>query len=231
MPFRHNIADRGGKGGTLAVARECAFGMKQRTIQTLYAYWNELRAGRTAPRRLEIEPSRIGSILPETFMLERAEPTSYHYRLAGTRLCEIFGTELRGTNMLAGWSTSDRAAISGDLTSTCEQGAVTLLTFEAGSETARRVQIEMILLPLMHANATMDRVIGAMSALTSPHWLGYERLTTKYLIDHQLIWPDGRPRSVIDRTGRAAPFQATPGVRTVKSDRRLFRVFDGGRRN
>ena len=47
--------------------------MKQRTIQTLYAYWNELRAGRIAPRRLEIEPSRISSILPETFMLERTD--------------------------------------------------------------------------------------------------------------------------------------------------------------
>ncbi len=52
---------------------ELTSGMKQRTIQTLYAYWNELRAGRVAPRRLEIEPARIGSILPETFMLERTE--------------------------------------------------------------------------------------------------------------------------------------------------------------
>ena len=61
-------------------------------------------------------------------------PATYHYRLAGTRLCEIFGTELRGTNLLAGWNASDRAAIAGSLTSTCEQGAVTLLTIEAGAE-------------------------------------------------------------------------------------------------
>jgi len=30
--------------------------MKQKTVQTLYAYWNEIRAGRLAPKRLEIEP-------------------------------------------------------------------------------------------------------------------------------------------------------------------------------
>lgn len=204
--------------------------MKQKTTQTLYAYWNDLRAGRTAPRRLEIEPSRIGSILPETFMLERTAPSSYHYRLAGTRLCEIFGTELRGTNLLEGWTASDRATIAGNLISTCEQGAATLLTIEAGSDTVRRVQLEVIMLPLMHANNTMERVIGAMSVLTSPHWLGYERLTVKRLIDHDLIWPDGRPRSIIDRTGKEAPFRpAPPAMRMVKSDRRLFRVFDGGR--
>lgn len=204
--------------------------MKQRTIQTLYAYWSDLRGERIAPRRLEIEPSRIGSILAETFMLERVDSATYNYRLAGTRLCEIFGVELRGTNILAGWTASDRAAIADNLTSTCEQGAVTLLTIEAGADPARRVQLEVVMLPLMHANNTMDRVIGAMSVLTSPHWLGYERLTTRRLIDHDVIWPDGRPRSIIERTGLEAPFRpASSAVRTVKDERRLFRVFDGGR--
>ncbi|MBX9589139.1 MAG: PAS domain-containing protein [Hyphomonadaceae bacterium] len=205
--------------------------MKQRTIQTLYAYWNDVRAGRIAPRRLEIEPSRIGSILPETFMLERAAPANYQFRLAGTRLCEIFGTELRGANMLAAWTGSDRAAIAADLASTCAQGAATLLNVEAEADTTRRIRLEIIMLPLMHANNTMDRVIGAMSALTSPHWLGYEPVTIKRLIDHTLIWPDGRPRLLIERTGREAPFRASPPpvVRMVKSERRLFRVFDGGR--
>jgi len=204
--------------------------MKQRTIQTLYAYWNDLRGRRIAPRRLEIEPSRIGPILAETFMLERVDSVTYNYRLAGTRLCEIFGAELRGTNVLAGWAASDRAAIADNLTSTCEQGAVTLLTVEAGADTARRIQLEVVMLPLMHANDSMDRVIGAMSVLTSPHWLGYERLTTRRLIDHDVIWPDGRPRSIIERTGGEAPFRpAPPAVRMVKSEHRLFRVFDGGR--
>jgi hypothetical protein len=204
--------------------------MKQRTVQTLYAYWNDLRAGRIAPRRLEIEPSRIGSILPETFMLERTDPASYHYRLAGTRLCEIFGIELRGTNLLDGWGEADRVTLTRSLTATCEQGAVTLLSVEASTDTVRRVQLEVILLPLMHADNTMGRVIGAMSVTTPPHWLGYERLTEKHLVRHELIWPDGRPHAVIERTSRQAPFlPARPQTRIVKDERRNFRVVDGGR--
>jgi hypothetical protein len=200
--------------------------MKQRTLQILYAYWDGLRAGRIAPLRLEIDPARIGSILPEIFLLERTDPAVYCYRLAGTRLCEIFGAELRGSNFLDGWSTTDRAILAGHLRLTCDQGAATLLTAEASADSVRRVELEAILLPLMHANAPAGRVIGAMSPMSSPHWLGHERLTERRLAHHELIWPDGRP--VADSRQPFAP--ATPPAGLAKGDRRAFRVLDGGRK-
>src|SRR6185295_12220787 len=83
--------------------------LMQRSIQTLFNYWDQLRAGRIAPNRLEIEPSRIADILAETFMLERIDARTYQFRLAGTRLCELFGSELRGKNFLEGWSEQDRS--------------------------------------------------------------------------------------------------------------------------
>src|SRR5262245_12517318 len=88
-----------------------SIGMKQRTLQILYGYWNEIRAGRLAHQRLEIEPSRIAGILSETFMLERFDAATYEFRLAGTRLCELFGSELRGTNFLSDWSEPDRQTL------------------------------------------------------------------------------------------------------------------------
>ena len=47
--------------------------MQQRTNQILFAYWNDVRGERLAPRRFEIEPARIATILPETFILERLD--------------------------------------------------------------------------------------------------------------------------------------------------------------
>ena len=116
--------------------------MKQRTLHTLYGYWNEVRAGRLAPRRLEIEPSRIAGILSETFMLERVDAATYRYRLAGTRLCELFGSELRGTNFLDGWSEQDRAdAGAATWPRVCEQGAVVSAhALEGGTDTRHRVE-------------------------------------------------------------------------------------------
>lgn len=205
--------------------------MKQKTLQILYAYWDGLRAGRVAPERLEIDPSRIGSILPEIFLLERVDTANYCYRLAGTRLCEIFGAELRGTNMLDGWSAADRAVLARDLKLTCEQGAATLLTVEASAGSSRRVQLEAILLPLTHTNNMGGRVIGAMSAIASPHWLGHDRLRDKRLVHHELVWPDGRPHSNVEPAGQLAPFlPANHRAAAAKGDRPAFRVLDGGRK-
>ena len=211
--------------------------MKQRTLQTLYGYWNEARAGRLAPLRLEIEPSRIASILAETFMLERMDAATYQYRLAGTRLCELFGSELRGMNFLDNWSEADRAVLERQLSSLCEQGAAVVLTLEGSVDTRQRVEIEAILLPLLHGGNRVTRIIGAMSASSAPHWLHSEPLRNKHLLRHEIVWPDGRPHSIVERTGRQAPFLARLSGEhlikgsQIKGNQRHFRVVEGGRSN
>ena len=202
----------------------------QRTLQILYAYWNGLRAGRVAPSRLEIDPSRIGSILPEIFLIERADAATYSYRLAGTRLCEIFGRELRGTNLLDGWTAADRALLARDLTLTCEQAAATHFVMEGSAGNARRVQLETLVLPLMHAGDAIERVIGATSAIASPHWLGHDRFIDKRLLSHEPIWPDGRPRFPAASGTHAVQGPSPNPAAIPKGDRRSFRVLDGGRK-
>ena len=165
----------------------------QRSLQTLLNYWNQLRAGRIAPHRLEIEPSRIAGVLAETFMLERVEAGTYQFRLAGTRLCELFGSELRGKNFLAGWSEQDRLVLERLLTTISEQGAAGLLTVEGVIDDRHRVEIDVNLLPLVHTCNKITRIIGAMSATSAPYWLGSEPLRGRHLKHHQTIWPDGRP--------------------------------------
>src|SRR5262245_53611829 len=98
----------GGPGGAPRGPTEPLTGhMRQHSTQALLRYWNEVRAGRFAPHRLEIEPSRIAAILSETFLLECVDAATYRYRLAGTRLCAWFGAELRGHDFLEGWRAED----------------------------------------------------------------------------------------------------------------------------
>jgi hypothetical protein len=205
--------------------------MRQKSLHTLYSYWNQVRAGRLAPQRLDIEPSRIAGILSETFMLERADGGAYRFRLAGTRLCELFGAELRGKDFLDGWANDDRASVERLLKTISEQGAGATLAIEGFSDVRHRVEIEAMLLPLLHAGNKINRIIGVMSAVSTPHWLSNEPLHSRHLIRHQLIWPDGRPHAVVERSGGQAPFQPVPSaaMRVVATDRRRFRVVDGGR--
>jgi hypothetical protein len=206
--------------------------MKQKSPNTLYGYWNELRAGRIAPRRLEVEPSRIASILSETFMLERVNASDYPYRLAGTRLCELFGTELRCSNFLSGWQDADSAVLAHQLALICEQGAVITLELETTEPARHALEFEAILLPLLHTGSSINRIIGAM-CLTSPApLLADARAWRRRLRKYAVIWPDGRPRAGLERCGGSAPFQGPqhlPAPPVPKPERPQLRVLDGGR--
>ena len=45
--------------------------MKQDGSIALFQYWNRLRDGRPAPKRTEIEPADIKTLLADTFILEK----------------------------------------------------------------------------------------------------------------------------------------------------------------
>jgi hypothetical protein len=202
--------------------------MKQRTSQILYRYWNEVRGTRLAPTRFEIEPGRITGILSETFILE-GDGLSFKFRLAGTRMCEQLGRELRGKEFLELFGEDDVAVLSRSIEAITAQGAVGVFELEARDASERAVTFELILLPLVHTGRTVSRYVGAMSAIDAPVWLGTQPLRPTGLLRHSLHWPDGRPHEVIAR-GNQAPF--LPGLATariVRNQRRQFRVLDGGR--
>lgn len=209
--------------------------MKHKSSQLLYSYWNGLRRDRPAPRRFEIEPSRIASILPDTFILERVgdvdvpSRVAYTFRLAGTRICEQFGQELRGANLLDLWDDRDRLDVEAHLADVVEHGTVAVLTFSAVSATGRNATFEAVILPLMHTKPFADRFLGAMSCIDLPIWLGTERLISQHVRNWDTIWPDDARRRAQQGAGRQPPFHpAMAQARVVRSDRRLFRVLDGG---
>jgi hypothetical protein len=98
--------------------------MQQPTSRQLYAYWDRVRNGRVAPRRFEIEPAKIAALLPETFIAECAGMLGYRFRLAGTKICEQFGRELRGADLLSLWDTDDRDAVASLLRNVLTDAAV-----------------------------------------------------------------------------------------------------------
>lgn len=199
-------------------------------LQTLYNYWNQTRGARIAPRRLEIEPSALGPVLAHTFMLERGEFDLFQYRLAGTRVCDLFGAELRGRDYLAGFLDHDRHTLKRELKTVCERGAVLKTAIVASSDISHTLEIETILLPLVHSGNVIDRMIGAAAPRTLPYWLGREKLNRLKLISHELVWPDGRPFAAVAASSETPPFVRDLGpVRIVRSDRRTFRVLQGGR--
>lgn len=203
--------------------------MKNRTSQILFEYWNDVRGSRLAPRRFDIEPARISAILADTMLLELTEADTYRFRLAGTRMCEHFTTELRGAKFIDLWEEPSRSQLSEALRHVTKMGSVATYTFDAVSIDGRYAEFEGVVLPLVHSKETIDRFLGAMSCQSPPIWLGHEPIARLDLITCETFWPEGKPHSVIASMGRQAPFRPILNQgRVVRSDRRQFRVLDGG---
>ena len=204
--------------------------LKHKTSETLFHYWNKVRGDRKMPRRFEIEPGKITAILPSTFILERIDAETYRFRLAGTHVCEIFGTELRGANFLDGWSATDRLSLVRHFAALAKQGAVETIHLEAAPLARASTPFEVVLLPLHHMSDDVDRVLGAFSPLDPPHWLGELPLATKRIIAHELVWPAGSPNKEERIRGDVPPvLLPARHARIVRHERRQFRVFEGGR--
>ena len=135
---------------------------------------------------------------------------------------------MRGKNFLDGWTSQDRTHIQENLAAICRQGAAGVLELEGSSDSRHRVELEAILLPLTHTDNQITRIIGAMSMGPAPYWLESEPLRSRRLLRHELIWPDGRPHSVVERLGERSPFLARAQLRSVKIARTNLRVFQGG---
>lgn len=71
-----------------------------REQRELFDYWRACARGRSLPARASISPAAIPSLLPGISILDAGKnPKDIIYRLAGTRLRDIFGQEVTGRSV------------------------------------------------------------------------------------------------------------------------------------
>lgn len=203
--------------------------MKEAVSQSLFTYWNDLRGVRPAPKRFEIEPSCIANYLPDTFILERVDYATLRFRLAGTRISEAFGMELRGQNLLRLFNEHDANLLQRQISLITSKAAVGVFEVSASARSGQSAAFEVVILPLVHTRDVVERYLGSVVPIDRPEWLGMVALTHRSLIRHKLIWPDGAPQSDTESVNRQIPFYPTTReARIVRSARRQFRVYEGG---
>jgi hypothetical protein len=194
--------------------------MQQLTSRQLYAYWDRLRNGRPAPARCEIEPAKIPALLSETFIAESTSDDDYRFRLAGTRICQQFGRELRGTDLLGLWADDDREALAHLLRAVCTDAAVGYGNFRAYARVDRKVNFEFLLLPLTPRSGNVNQVLGAITAIELPFWLGTEPLLRQELVGLKLLRPKAAS-SFGKRAGADVIYLASRRVRGLENPRSI----------
>jgi hypothetical protein len=210
--------------------------MQNPATQALFAYWNEIRRGRVAPRRLEIEPARISDQLLDTFILERTGTSAFRFRLTGTRVTTRFGLDLRAQDFLGCWTEGDRAMLEHHLAAITDLGRGGLFTGEARLVAPDMTPLpggvcafELLLLPLAHTGESIDRLIGIIVPLDDLTLPAHAKFHGLRLAVAEAIWPDADQYRAQDAADRQSPLH--PNVRMariVRQGRRQFRVYDGG---
>ena len=147
--------------------------MKHPSSRELYAYWEERRGKRPAPERVDIEPGAIRKVLSETFILALGHAAAGHpFRLAGTRVCALFGRELKGESFIGLWAAASQRAVNDLLTILTEESVGTVAGVNAVNESGEPVDLELLLLPLGTRRPSLARSIGVLAPLKPPPWFG-----------------------------------------------------------
>ena len=146
--------------------------MQHKTSNQLMEYWDSVRNGRLAPNRFEIEPAKISGILADVFILECADICTYRFRLAGTRICTSLGHEMRSCNLLDYFAGDDRQTVQNLLHNVIKDGAGAVMEFACTNGDREQAVFEMLVLPLMHTDQKVSRVLGSIAVLTQPYWIG-----------------------------------------------------------
>ncbi|KQU94852.1 hypothetical protein ASD99_14095 [Mesorhizobium sp. Root695] len=208
--------------------------MNQNGSITLFQYWNRLRDGRPAPKRSEVEPADIKSLLADTFILERDTRGQAVFRLAGTRLCACYGRELKGFSFPSLWREKDQRLVSRLIHGVFDQKSVVLISYEGFSRNGRSNRFELLALPL-DGGVENPRCLGVISAVEKPFWLGADPITDALIDSIRVIDPEKEllnnrpaidvPSLVPDELGAPETISALGRARRI----RHLVVFDGGR--
>jgi hypothetical protein len=194
--------------------------MKHPSTRELFDYWNARRGRRLAPERDDIEPGHIRRVLADTFIFAFDEGKGHPFRLAGTRVCALFGRELKGEAFMRLWAAETRTLVRDLVTVVAQESVGVIAGVSAVSADGGALNLELLTLPLVHRGRTDVRVLGALTPTEASNWVGSSALHDLVLGTIRYVGPAVRPS--------AAPLLAPlPGGHV----RHGLVVYEGGNRD
>lgn len=161
--------------------------MKHRNSHLLVGYWSRLRKGRAVPDQTDIDPRSIKRMLSHVFILEASNAAHPIYRLAGTSLCERYGSELKGTNFLSHWDGQSRNALAALMRQSLATRQPICLSSIASTADCGMVELETVLAPVSFGDDGPTRFLGMVQVLSDISALGgraiaFERLVASHVL-------------------------------------------------
>lgn len=173
-------------------------------IRQAEAYWTALRQGKDVPNRSQIDPRGLENILSQTFVLERIAPGIGRFRLAGQKLNEMAGMEVRGMPLTAFFTPAARKQVSAALEHMFDTPAIvelTLSTVATRNQPAQEARI--LMLPLRSDLGDISRALGVFVSEGNP---------TKVSQRFEVIATELRPVNEVQTPKAVSPAKETNDV-------------------
>jgi hypothetical protein len=185
--------------------------MKHRNSHLLVGYWSRLRKGRAVPDQTDIDPRSIKRMLSHVFILEASNAAHPIYRLAGTSLCERYGSELKGTNFLSHWDGQSRNALAALMRQSLATRQPICLSSIASTADCGMVELETVLAPVSFGEDGPTRFLGMVQVLSDISVLGGRAIAFERLVASQVL-SENEPISIRDNPPPPPPPPARPLV-------------------
>lgn len=132
-------------------------------LRALVAYWTALSARHPVPLRRDVDPRRIDGLLPNTFILESVAPGLARFRVAGTRLADLMGMDVRGMPISTLIEPGSRDAFADALAGVFDRPSRLWLQLRAAGGFGRPpLTGAMAVLPLRCDRGEVSRALGAI---------------------------------------------------------------------
>lgn len=149
--------------------------MKHPASREFYAYWDGKRASAAAPERSDLEPDQVRHLLGDIFVLSYDALAGYPFRVAGTRMCALIGTDLKGRSFTSLFHGADREEMSDILGIVAEETQATVVGVTALAPDATRIHLELLLLPFSarsHSPVSLTGLLAPLSPIEGPQTYG-----------------------------------------------------------
>lgn len=184
--------------------------------RALFRYWEAVRGEMSAPPRDWLDLQKIRMLVPHLFMIERRPGQIYAWRLAGTRVCQLWGKELTGRPAFAEGDRFERESISRLLDGVVDAHQPFVLRFRLHSDAGPSVAAELVGTPLRARQGNATYVFGVIMPFREVIRSQHDQVTSFELSTARTIWTEpvpGADRSASSRSNSQQAFQVINGGR------------------
>lgn len=156
--------------------------MKHPASREFFTYWDGQRGDARAPDRSDFEPNAMRERLGDIFVL--ACEDGHPFRVAGTRVCALFGRDMKDRSFPALFAEESRHEIEEIIGVATDEMLPAIAGLTATSLRGTTTQLELLLLPFNTRPHTPISLTGLLAPFDNPDGLLGELALTSWRYIH-----------------------------------------------